>query len=213
MILEHNSNAMRSWLDPSTIEWNTHLQLLLKPFDGDLDIYPVQKEVGKVGNDSPDFVIPLNSTENRSNIANFFTTPKKDKSLEERNNMGLTDNDSEKKHTLANMPSDSKETIAAHSTEHNAPIPVSHQNSSSSHEPKGGIKRELEPEDKEEKIVKSPRKHYNLRNNLKGDGVVNKSPANNIAPKTQSPRKSIDTKQGSDKSMKNDRITSFFNSA
>src|SRR5271154_1653439 len=37
--------------------------------------YPVKKEVGKVGEDSPLFIIPLNSAENKSNIANFFSKP------------------------------------------------------------------------------------------------------------------------------------------
>jgi hypothetical protein len=34
--------------------------------------YPVKKEVGKVGEDSPLFIVPLDSAENKSNIANFF---------------------------------------------------------------------------------------------------------------------------------------------
>ena len=60
------------------------LQSLLKPFDGELDVYPVSKEVGKVGNNSPSFIIPVDSKENKHNIANFFargttTSPKKAK--------------------------------------------------------------------------------------------------------------------------------------
>lgn len=35
--------------------------------------YPVKKEVGKVGEDSPLFIVPLDSAENKSNIANFFS--------------------------------------------------------------------------------------------------------------------------------------------
>lgn len=52
--------------------------------------YPVKKEVGKVGEDSPLFIIPLDSAENKSNIANFFTkstSPKKvknEKAVEEK---------------------------------------------------------------------------------------------------------------------------------
>jgi len=38
--------------------------------------YPVKKEVGKVGEDSPLFVVPLDSAENKSNIANYFSKPK-----------------------------------------------------------------------------------------------------------------------------------------
>lgn len=45
--------------------------------------YPVKKEVGKVGEDSPLFIVPLDSVENKSNIANFFSksnSPAKPKS-------------------------------------------------------------------------------------------------------------------------------------
>ena len=35
----------------------------------------MKKEVGKVGEDSPLFIVPLNSAENKSNIANFFSKP------------------------------------------------------------------------------------------------------------------------------------------
>jgi hypothetical protein len=39
------------------------------------DSYPVKKEVGKVGEDSPLFIVPIDSAENKSNIANFFSKP------------------------------------------------------------------------------------------------------------------------------------------
>src|SRR5215471_2330373 len=46
--------------------------------------YPVKKEVGKVGEDSPLFIVPLNSSENKSNIANFFAkSPTKSKVIPE----------------------------------------------------------------------------------------------------------------------------------
>lgn len=35
----------------------------------------MKKEVGKVGEDSPLFIVPLHSPENKSNIANFFSKP------------------------------------------------------------------------------------------------------------------------------------------
>lgn len=72
VILEPGSEKLRTWLDPGRTEWSSELQTLLQPFDGELDIYPVNGEVGKVGRDSPSFVIPLDSKENKSNIANFF---------------------------------------------------------------------------------------------------------------------------------------------
>jgi hypothetical protein len=39
------------------------------------DSYPVKKEAGKVGEDSPLFIVPIDSAENKSNIANFFSKP------------------------------------------------------------------------------------------------------------------------------------------
>ena len=75
VILDPGSEGIRTWLDPQRHEWSRDLQSLLKPFNGDLDIYPVTKEVGKVGNNSPSFIIPLDSRENKSNIANFFSIP------------------------------------------------------------------------------------------------------------------------------------------
>lgn len=76
-ILDQGSQAIRTWLDPQRQEWSRDLQSLLKPFKGDLDIYPVTKDVGKVGNNCPSFVIPRDSKENKSNITNFFSIDSK----------------------------------------------------------------------------------------------------------------------------------------
>jgi hypothetical protein len=47
--------------------------------------YPVKKEVGKVGEDSPLFIVPLDSAENKSSIANFFAkSPTKSKVTAEK---------------------------------------------------------------------------------------------------------------------------------
>lgn len=72
VILNPASDTLKTWLDPSRYEWSKDLQDCLKPFDGELEVYPVSKEVGKVGNNSPNFIIPIASKENKSNIANFF---------------------------------------------------------------------------------------------------------------------------------------------
>ncbi|KAK8168037.1 hypothetical protein BKA80DRAFT_288575 [Phyllosticta citrichinensis] len=72
VILDNGSEALRTWLDPNRNEWTKELQSLLKPYDGELECYAVSKDVGKVGNDSPSFIIPIDSKENKSNIANFF---------------------------------------------------------------------------------------------------------------------------------------------
>lgn len=77
VLLEPGSEAMKTWLDPKRITWSNELQSILRPYEGELECYPVAKEVGKVGNNSPDFIIPVNSKENKSNIANFFNNAKK----------------------------------------------------------------------------------------------------------------------------------------
>lgn len=79
VILDIKSEGIRTWLDPSKHEWSRELQSLLRPYAGDLDSYPVSKDVGKVGNDSPSFIIPISSKENKSNIANFFTNAAQEK--------------------------------------------------------------------------------------------------------------------------------------
>ncbi|PGH15297.1 hypothetical protein AJ79_02462 [Helicocarpus griseus UAMH5409] len=79
VILEPGSPEMATWLDPHRVAWSKELQSILKPYEGELECYPVSKEVGKVGNNSPDFIIPINSKENKNNIANFFASTGKGK--------------------------------------------------------------------------------------------------------------------------------------
>jgi SOS response associated peptidase (SRAP) len=88
VILEPGSDEFRRWLDPNEA-WSMKLGNILKPYEGELlwyqhslsfpalmrTSYPVKKEVGKVGEDSPLFIVPLHSPENKSNIANFFSKP------------------------------------------------------------------------------------------------------------------------------------------
>ena len=71
-ILDPSTADVGTWLDPSRTSWSPDLQDLLRPSTAGLSVYPVSKEVGKVGNDSPSFVIPVASRENKGNIANFF---------------------------------------------------------------------------------------------------------------------------------------------
>ncbi|KAI7349080.1 DUF159 domain protein [Hortaea werneckii] len=72
VLLEPGSEEMRKWLDPDRIGWDNELQSMLKPFQGELECYAVDKAVGKVGNNSPQFIVPIDSKENKNNIANFF---------------------------------------------------------------------------------------------------------------------------------------------
>lgn len=77
VIIDPGTEEMSTWLDPSRTTWSKDLQSILKPYEGDLECYPVSKEVGKVGNNSPDFIVPVNSKDNKNNIANFFANAKK----------------------------------------------------------------------------------------------------------------------------------------
>jgi len=61
-----------TWLDPTTTTWTFKLQDSLQPFTGDLEIYPVTKEVGKVGNNDKTFVLPRDSKDNKRNIMHWF---------------------------------------------------------------------------------------------------------------------------------------------
>lgn len=81
VIVDPGTDAMSTWLDPNRTTWSKDLQSILKPYEGELECYPVAKEVGKVGNNSPDFIIPVNSKANKNNIANFFDNAKKKEDL------------------------------------------------------------------------------------------------------------------------------------
>lgn len=84
VILENGSPEMFMWLDNAGHgSWGKELQSLLRPYSGELECYPVSKDVGKVGNNSPTFIVPVNSTENKNNIANFFGGAKKAAKTEE----------------------------------------------------------------------------------------------------------------------------------
>ncbi|PWY76764.1 DUF159 domain protein [Aspergillus eucalypticola CBS 122712] len=117
VILDPNSEEMKIWLDPSRTEWSKELQSILKPYEGELECYPVAKEVGKVGNDSPDFIVPVSSKENKSNIANFFANAKKGAAVKVEEGV-----------------KDERPTKDAEWSEDNAPKPVT------------GIKREHSPD-------------------------------------------------------------------
>jgi hypothetical protein len=121
VIFDNGSDAIKTWLDPKRTEWSADLQSLLKPYEGELECYPVSKDVGKVGNNSPLFLVPIDSAENKQNIANFFG--KKQIKVEHD----------------ANEPRETSDRI--HGSEDNAPLPVPTLISSPRLESRG-IKRE-----------------------------------------------------------------------
>lgn len=126
VILENGSDQIRTWLDPSRSEWSKELQSLLKPFNGELDCYPVDQAVGKVGNNSPSFIVPVASTENKKNIANFFGNAKKAaKGPKEKKTMKQEEVKAKEKGIKLEREIDEKrETVDQSSTEDNAPLPV-----------------------------------------------------------------------------------------
>ncbi|KAJ4359810.1 uncharacterized protein N0V89_000366 [Didymosphaeria variabile] len=149
VILDNGSEAIKTWLDPDRTEWSTDLQTLLKPYDGELECYPVSKDVGKVGNNSPQFVVPVNSAANKSNIANFFgnqqkmAKAKKDEGIVGKleHDDGKATNKSEIKiEKDANEPRETTNQIQG--SEDNAPLPVPVPISPSRGEGVRGIKRE-----------------------------------------------------------------------
>lgn len=127
VILENGSDQLRTWLDPKRFEWSKELQSLLKPFWGELECYPVDKAVGKVGNNSPSFIVPVASAENKNNIANFFSNVKKTaKGSAEK--MELEEEEVEAKTTGGDVEHEMDEPRATKDesgTEDNAPLPTS----------------------------------------------------------------------------------------
>lgn len=126
VIFDNGSEAIRTWLDPNRYEWNNDLQSLLKPYEGELEIYPVNKDVGKVGNNSPSFIVPLNSAANKSNIANFFGNQKKIAKEAEAKKTFTKAKDDIKSEGLKTErePEESRETTQKETTESNAPLPA-----------------------------------------------------------------------------------------
>ena len=107
VILDPGSDAIKIWLDPTRNKWSRELQSLLKPFGGELECYPVNKDVGKVGNNSPDFIVPIDSKENKKNIANFFGNAQK-----------MKDNKESKGEV------EEEEAVESKISENNAPLPL-----------------------------------------------------------------------------------------
>lgn len=132
VVLDQGSEKMKIWLDPTRTTWSKDLRSVLKPYEGELECYPVSKEVGKVGNNSPDFLIPVNSEENKSNIANFFANAKQKKGDEPVN---IEDEKTDMSEQKVSEDCDENRTTQNNEwSEDNAPLPVP------------GVKREHPPD-------------------------------------------------------------------
>jgi hypothetical protein len=131
VILDNGSDAIRTWLDPNRTEWCNELQSLLKPYDGELECYQVSKDVGKVGNNSPLFLVPIDSAENKNNIANFFGTQRSSANSTKETAMDRAEYDlknvmTEEGHVKVEHDTNETRDTTDHveGTEDNAPLPV-----------------------------------------------------------------------------------------
>lgn len=124
VILDNGSDDLATWLDPARSTWSKELQSLLKPYDGELECYPVDRGVGKVGNNSPTFVVPLDSKENKMNIANFFG---KRESPDAKKNVKVEEEIKEEQPRRKDEAEVEIKTEERESREDNAPVPTLHE--------------------------------------------------------------------------------------
>ena len=195
VILNNGSDDLWTWLDPKRTEWTKELQSLLKPFDGELECYAVNKEVGKVGNNSPDFIVPVASSKNKSNIANFFANA-------ERSGKGVQPERSFESETVKRESQevnvadneDDRKTINPPRTEDNAPIPAPQAPS-----PGIGTKRSRKEEDEDIKPTQPDSRSARSSNPSPMKKKVKSATSNGTV-----------SKPGAAKSQSNQKITSFF---
>jgi hypothetical protein len=221
VILENGSDAIRTWLDPKRTEWSKDLQSLLQPYQGELECYPVSKDVGKVGNNSPSFLIPIDSAANKNNIANFFGNQKKAaKSAVEKKSISKAEHDLEKSTNEkgeSKIEHDVNETRATtdrvEGSEDNAPLPVPATSNPQVDDGPTGIKRERSSEDVDGDTAAAEPDHK--RNKLAASASPTKSPAK----KTSTPAKKQGTRSATSngsaaktpsKADGSKKITSFF---
>lgn len=204
VILDNGSEEIRTWLDPKRSTWSKELQSLLRPYQGELEVYPVSNQVGKVGNNSPNFIIPIASTENKSNIANFFgkqaakSEPKAEKRNEDPKPEEIPEKQDEvKSEEDVKQEQDNERTTVDHDgSEDHAPLPIPKE------ETKRGIKRELDdaPNDEPPKKIINSSASPSKESSKKPARKTRSATSNNTA----SPSKSRGKEKGSQK------ITSFF---
>ncbi|KAF3491787.1 DUF159 domain-containing protein [Arthroderma uncinatum] len=187
VILEPGSKEMATWLDPHITTWTKELQSFLKPYEGELETYPVSKDVGKVGNNSPSFIIPIDSKENKGNIANFFQGNKSEKKGKTEK---ILDGKSDKTKEKLRSPERIRD----------------------EHAPSSQVKREYSPDEKEEQ-AQGDHKRVKVESQQKGAIKAESPPLKGLSPaKKMRSATSNDTKSkaGVKSSGGNQRITNFF---
>lgn len=164
VILDNGSESMWNWLDPKQTEWSKQLQSILKPYKGELECYPVSKEVGKVGNNSPTFVVPISSSKNKNNIANFFGSAQKSA----KGKQGMRELAKDEKGALSGAkvnqdPDETRVTTDQEGSEDNAPLPMPKSGEKAGADRSRGVKREHDADDTEEEMTSSaPKKATKL---------------------------------------------------
>lgn len=223
VILENGSEAIKTWLDPKRTEWSKDLQELLKPFEGELECYPVSKDVGKVGNNSPSFVVPIDSAENKHNIANFFGNQRKAaKGKKEEEMVGKAERDLDDSMTkgikVEHDVNETRETTnRVEGTEDNAPLPIPATQPTRVADASRGIKRERSEgtdEDDDTAAGVSPKKRTSIMSQTPPGQSPKKShakPAVKTTKKARSATTNGSAAKGSTvKSDGSRKITSFF---
>ncbi|KAF2151405.1 DUF159 domain protein [Myriangium duriaei CBS 260.36] len=183
VIFDNGSDAIRTWLSPDLNEWSPNLQKLLKPYDGELEYYAVDQAVGKVGNNSPSFVVPVDSKENKKNIANFFGNQSQKSPIKAQATQKIKAGEEE-------------------DPESNAPLPKPEEDPDV--ETKHGIKREA-PDDEDSLSTHTPAK---VQKAIKRD--ESGSPLVTPARKTRSATSNNTTAKSPVKTDGSKKITSFF---
>ncbi|KAG2182933.1 hypothetical protein INT44_005914 [Umbelopsis vinacea] len=200
-----------TWLD-NTKPWdNATLGTFLKPYEKKLACYPVTPEVGRVGKNSPDFVIPI--SEKKGTLGSFFAKANTDQSSKREDtndkvnvkkediNVNLHDQKSikpdETNHKIESMD-DEEHDAKQEDDDIQKAIALSlldqkdhyegNSSSSSQGENNRGVKREVEEN------LSPPRAKFRRSDPAKQMKSPSKSPA----------------KGGGDKGNSNKKITSFF---
>ncbi|KAI4716334.1 DUF159 domain protein [Aureobasidium sp. EXF-10727] len=199
VIFNNGSDALKTWLDPARSEWSSELQSLLKPYQGELECYQVDKAVGKVGNNSPSFIIPIDSKENKNNIANFFGNQKKQPTTANQESVTKEEKVDSK---VKQEPDEDRATIIdPHNTEDNAPRPQARQ--SVHHSESTAVKREHSPNTADEQEPSPKAQKVADGQKPTGRSVHSRTMRSSITNNTQakSPPKAKDGSQ---------KITNFF---
>lgn len=102
VIFDADSKDFRQWLQPRQTQWTHDLQSLLRPYEGDLEVYPVCKDVGKVGRSSPSFILPLSDKGSGPDIAQFFSSTSQNSEPRKSAGMGKHENEGNQDTSITN---------------------------------------------------------------------------------------------------------------